>query len=84
MANFGVDQISSLPPKWWRQTERALLIGILPATTAFVTQVITDPQKEVMYLTVLSFAAALVKSFGLFLGSGEKYPEEKVQESDNQ
>lgn len=82
MANFGIDQISSVPPKWWRQIERALLIGVLPATTAFVTQVVVNTEKEIMYLTAISFVAALVKSVGLFLGSGEKYPEETPKESD--
>lgn len=82
MTNFGLSQISSLPPKWWRRLERALLIGVVPAATTFVTQMINDAATEVHYLTIIGFATALIKSFGVFLGSGEEYPKESEEKSD--
>jgi hypothetical protein len=83
MTIYGLNQVKSIPPKWWRRLERSVLIFVLPATTTFLTQVISDPVKEVHYLTILSFAAALFKSFGIFLGSGEDYPKSETKEDDN-
>lgn len=84
MTNFGIDQVSSIPPKWWRKFERGLFIGVVPATTAFITQVVANPEKEVLYLTIISFATALIKSVGIFLGSGEEYPKSTTEENNNQ
>jgi hypothetical protein len=83
MTNFGLDQVTSIPPKWWRRLERAVLIFVLPATTTFLTIVVTDPDKEVQYLTIITFVAALFKSFGIFLGSSEDYPKSETKEDDN-
>lgn len=82
MANFGISQVSSLPPKWWRRLERALLIGVVPAATTFVTQMVSDHETEVHYLTIIGFATAILKAFGVFLGSGEEYPQDSEKQTD--
>lgn len=74
MTKFGVEQVSSIPPVWWRKLERSIIIGIAPAITAFVMQVLPADQ-QVHALQYVTFGVALVKSLGLFLGGGESYPE---------
>jgi hypothetical protein len=76
MTKFGVEQVSSIPPMWWRKLERSIIIGIAPAITAFVMQVLPADQ-QVHALQYVTFAVAIVKSVGIFLGGGESYPEVK-------
>lgn len=75
----GLDQVSSPPPKWWRQLERTIIIVLAPAATGVITQFLPAEQ-QVHALQVLSMCVAAVKSFGLILGSGAAYPEEADKE----
>lgn len=83
MTKFGVEQVSSIPPMWWRKLERSIIIGVAPAVTAFVTQVLPAEQ-QVHALQYVTFAVALVKSLGLFLGGGETYPDAEKKAPDEQ
>lgn len=79
MTKFGLEQVSSPPPKWWRKLERTILIGLVPAATGFITQIV-PAEHQVHALQVLSVCVAVVKSLGMLLGSGEQYPQEPAQE----
>lgn len=83
MTKFGVEQVSSIPPMWWRKLERSIIIGVAPAVTAFVTQVLPAEQ-HVHALQYVTFVVALVKSLGLFLGGGETYPDAAKKAPDEQ
>jgi len=79
MTKFGVSQVSSPPPQWWRRLERTILIGLVPAATGLITQIL-PADHQVHALQVLSVCVAVVKSLGMFLGSGEHYAEKSSQE----
>jgi len=74
MTKFGLDQIESPPPKWWRKLERAFIIGVAPAITAMILAVIPDDDKaQSIGLAVVTLITSVVKSIGIFLGNGEQY-----------
>jgi hypothetical protein len=74
MTKFGIDQIESPPPKWWRKLERAFIIGVAPAITAMILAVIPDDDKaQPIGLAVVTLITSIVKSIGIFLGNGEQY-----------
>lgn len=83
MTKFGIEQVSSIPPIWWRKLERSVIIGVAPAVTAFVTQVL-PPEQHVHALQYVTFVVAIVKSIGLFLGGGDAYPESADKGKDNE
>jgi len=74
MTKFGVSQVSKVPPMWWRKLERSIIIGVAPAATAFIMQVLPAEQ-HANVLQYVTFAVAMVKSLGIFLGGGDAYPE---------
>lgn len=74
MTKFGVSQVSNVPPQWWRRLERSVIIGVAPAASAFIMQVLPAEQ-QVHALQYLTFAVAIVKSLGIFLGGSESYAE---------
>lgn len=76
MTKFGIDQMESAPPKWWRRLERATMIVVLPAATTFVTSVVGNEETKVLVLSALTFITALIKGTGIFLGTDTPYPQE--------
>lgn len=77
MTKFGIEQLSSPPPLWWRRLERSLIIAVAPAVTGLLTTIIQDENTEVKALSVVTFVTAMVKAFGMFLGNDESYPKEE-------
>ena len=73
MTKFGLDQIESPPPKWWRRVERAIIIGIAPGVTAMMLAVIKDQETQVTAVSCVTLFTGIVKSVGIFLGNGEQY-----------
>jgi hypothetical protein len=78
---FGTDQINSPAPKWWRNFERAYIIVLAPATTGFLVLIGSnlnwpDSVANIAGGTVM-FTMSVVKAIGMFLGTGEEYPDEK-------
>jgi hypothetical protein len=77
MTKFGVEQLSSPPPLWWRRLERALIIAVAPAVTGLLTTIIQDEHTEVIALSIVTFVTAMVKAVGMFFGNDTPYPTEE-------
>jgi hypothetical protein len=77
MTKFGVEQLSSPPPLWWRRLERALIIMVAPAVTGLLTTIIQDEHTEVIALSIVTFVTAMVKAVGMFFGNDTPYPNEE-------
>lgn len=77
MTKFGIDQMASPPPLWWRRLERALIIIVAPATAAYLGDLIHDDQTKKIALSSVVFITAMVKAVGMFLGTDESYPNEE-------
>ena len=75
MTKFGMSQAGSPPPLWWRRFERAMIIGVAPATTAFLMVAIDDSGVEEKATAAVVFVTALLKSVGIFLGTDTEYPD---------
>ena len=75
MTKFGVDQLSSPPPLWWRRLERSLIIVVAPALSAFMATAITDPRTEELAMSGIIFGTAIIKGIGMFLGTDIDYDE---------
>jgi hypothetical protein len=73
MTKFGLDQIESPPPKWWRKLERAVIIGIAPGITAMMMSVIKDSENQAVAVSCVTLTTGIVKAVGIFLGNGEQY-----------
>lgn len=73
MTKFGIDQIESPPPKWWRRLERAIIIGIAPGITAMMMSVIKDAENQAVAVSCVTLFTGMVKAVGIFLGNGEQY-----------
>jgi hypothetical protein len=73
MTKFGLDQIESPPPKWWRRLERAIIIGIAPGVTAMMMSVIKEAETQAVAVSCVTLFTGIVKSVGIFLGNGEQY-----------
>ena len=73
MTKFGLDQVESPPPKWWRRLERAIIIGIAPGVTAMMMSVIKEAETQAIAVSFVTLFTGIVKSVGIFLGNGEQY-----------
>lgn len=80
MTKFGIDQTGSPPPLWWRRLERALIIGVAPAVSSLLMTFIEDEVTEVKAISVVTFATAIVKGIGMFLGTDVSYPDTTIDE----
>ena len=77
MTKFGVEQMESPPPLWWRRLERALIIVVAPAFATFFTVIFEDERSEIIALASVTFATAIIKGIGVFLGTDVQYPQEE-------
>ena len=77
MTKFGLEQMESPPPLWWRRLERALIIVVAPAFSAFFTVIIEDERSEIIALASVTFVTAIIKGVGVFLGTDAPYPTEQ-------
>lgn len=73
MTKFGLDQIESPPPKWWRRLERAIIIAIAPGVTAMMLAAIKDDHTQSIAVASVTLMTSMVKAVGIFLGNGEQY-----------
>lgn len=72
---FGANQVNSPAPKGWRQFERAFIIAIAPATSAFLSAILTNQRHLAIAGASIIFATGIIKGVGLFLGNGQEYPD---------
>ncbi len=61
-------------PWWWKRLESALLIGLIPAFTGFVTSVPMDEHHKVMALAGSGFFVGILKFVGILLGEPAEQP----------
>ena len=76
---FGADQVNSPAPKLWRQFERAFIIAIAPATSGFLSAVLTNQRHLAIAGASIIFATGLLKGVGMFLGNGTEYEDIKPE-----
>jgi len=78
MTKFGIEQVSSIPPLWWRKFERAVIVGLAPAVILLANKIITDPYVLASVTSYVGFGLGLIKTIGIFMGSESDYPKEEV------
>jgi hypothetical protein len=72
---FGIDQINSPAPKGWRNFERAYMIAFAPGVTAFLSVILTNDRHLSIATASVVFSTAIIKGIGIFMGTGEDYPD---------
>ena len=81
---FGLDQTSSPAPLWWRRFERAYIIVLIPGLVVLVQSLGDyrnwEPELKELVTQVLLFSTAAVKAFGMFMGTGEQFPDAPQKE----
>mgnify|MGYP001564359590 CR=1 FL=1 len=55
-------------PQWWKRLESALLIGLIPAFTGFITAIPMTDHHKVWALAGSGFFVGLLKFVGILLG----------------
>lgn len=55
-------------PWWWKRLESALLIGLIPAFTGFVTAIPMEEHTKVLALAASGFFVGCLKFIGILLG----------------
>lgn len=70
---IGKSQIGQPAPLGWRRFERAFIIVLAPASSAFVTGLGLDDETVKIALLTIGFITSIVKGFGMFLGNGQVY-----------
>lgn len=63
-----IQNVNRNAPWWWKRLETALLVGLIPTYTGFITSIPMPDHDKVWMLAGGAFFGGIVKSIGLFLG----------------
>lgn len=65
-------------PWWWKRVESALLIGLVPTFTGFITAIPMEDHQKVWALAGTGFFTGIIKTIGIFLGENVNQNEDNV------
>lgn len=66
-------------PWWWKRIESALLIGLIPAFTGFITSIPMTDHHKVWALAGSGFFVGLLKFIGILLGDPAETSNNKTE-----
>jgi hypothetical protein len=78
MATFNINNYNKNAPVWWTRLESALLIGLVPSFTGFITAIPMQDHEKVWALAGAGFFTGIIKTIGIFLGESDKENESNI------
>ena len=72
MASININNTYKNAPWAWKRIESALLIGLVPAFTGFITAIPMLDHEKVWALAGAGFFTGIIKTIGIFLGETPK------------
>ena len=78
MAIISVNNYDQNAPKWWKRLESALLAGLIPAFTGFITSIPMTDNHKVWALAGSGFLVGLIKFTGILLGENDIKEEKTI------
>ena len=68
MASMNFNNANQNAPWWWKRIESALLVGLIPAFTGFITAIPMTNEHKVWALAGSGFFVGFLKFIGILLG----------------
>lgn len=68
MATLSINNANQNAPVWWKRLESALLVGLVPAFTGFVTAIPMVDHEKVYALAGAGFFCGIIKFIGILMG----------------
>lgn len=75
---MNVTNINKNAPWWWKRLESALLIGLVPAFTGFVTAIPMQDHEKVYALAGAGFFCGIIKFVGILMGENISKDESNI------
>ena len=84
MATLHVNNVHKNAPWWWKRLESALLAGLIPAFTGFITVTPLTDEHKVWALAGSGFLGGIIKFAGILLGANGNSASENTQQQNNE
>lgn len=78
MATMNVSNTNLNAPWWWKRLESALLIGLVPTFTGFITAIPMEDHQKVWALSGAGFFTGVIKTIGIFLAENASKNENNI------